>query len=409
VAVVDRLAALVGKPERRIVGLMSGTSMDGIDVALVRIRGAGLATRATLERFACVPYAAALRERLLAAAAGTPSPAAEFARLHFDVARAFAAAALAVLRDAALAPADVDAIGTHGQTLFHQGAGGGRDDPDAATWQAGSLPVIAALTGIVTIGDFRPADVALGGTGAPLVPYVDFLLRRSDREHRILLNLGGIANLTYLPAGADAGAVVAWDVGPANLVLDGLAQSLFGEACDRDGRRAARGHADPAWVASLLAEPYFQRSPPKSAGREEFGAGFVQRMIDSGRGRGAHGDDLLATAVEVAAGAVAAALRRPPLAGAPQDALYVAGGGGRNLTFVARLAALVSPLHVASIETLGFDPDAKEALDFAVLANETLHGHAANLPRVTGAERACVLGAIATCGMPPAALAREGP
>ena len=402
---IERWRACISKPERRIVGLMSGTSMDGIDVAVVRVRGSGFATRVELERFACVAYAPVLRERLLAAASGQPMPAAEHARLHFDVAAAFAAAVQETLVAAGIAAADVDAIGSHGQTLFHQGAGRGVYDPQAATWQAGSLPVLSALTGIATVGDFRPADVALGGTGAPLVPYVDFLLRRSASEHRIVLNLGGIANLTYLQAGGAAGDVLAWDVGPANLALDGLAQALFGEAFDRDGAHAARGTAHAAWVQALLAEPYFQRPAPKSAGREEFGAAYVARLRVAGRAHGASNEDLLATAVEVAAGAVAAALHAPPLAALPIDAAYVTGGGRRNATLMQRLAARLAPVRVDGIEALGFDGDAKEAIDFAVLANETLHGHAGNLVAVTGAERACVLGAIADCGATPRALA----
>jgi anhydro-N-acetylmuramic acid kinase len=277
-------------------------------------------------------------------------------------------------------------------------------DAEAATWQAGSLPVLSALTGIVTIGDFRPADVALGGTGAPLVPYVDYLLRRSAHESRILLNLGGIANLTYLPRGGSASDVLAWDVGPANLALDGVAQALFDEAFDRDGARAARGRADVDWVETLLAEPYFQRPAPKSAGREEFGVAYVARLVASGRARGLSGDDILATAVEVAAGAIARALHAAPLAGRPLDAVYVTGGGRRNATVMRRLAALVAPVRVGGIEALGTNPDAKEAFDFAILANETLHGHAANLTRVTGARRACVLGTLAACGMQPRVL-----
>lgn len=378
--------------------------MDGIDVAVVLVAGAGTATQATLEHFACVPYAPPLRARLLAAAAGAAMPAAEHARLHFEVAAAFAAATLDVVAGAGLAPADVDLIGTHGQTLFHRGAGNGVFDAEAATWQAGSLPVLSALTGIVTIGDFRPADVALGGTGAPLVPYVDYLLRRSADESRILLNLGGIANLTYLPRGGSANDVLAWDVGPANLALDGVAQALFDEAFDRDGARAARGRADVGWVETLLAEPYFQRPAPKSAGREEFGVAYVTQLVASGRARGLSGDDILATAVEVAAGAIARAVHAAPLADRPLDAVYVTGGGRRNATFMRRLAALVAPVRVGGIEALGTNPDAKEAFDFAILANETLHGYAANLTRVTGARRACVLGTLAACGMQPRAL-----
>ncbi len=392
------LRAIVEKPERRIVGLMSGTSMDGIDAALVRVRGSGLGCRVTLERFECRPYDAALRLRLLHAASGEPIAVGEFARLHAHVAAVFAEAALAVIGAAGLVPRDVDAIGTHGQTLFHHAPAPGPFDPERTTWQAGSLPVLAARTGILTVGDFRPADIAFGGTGAPLVPYCDFVLRRSATENRVLLNLGGIANLTYLPAGATAAAVCAWDVGPGNLVMDGLAQELLGEECDRDGAHAARGRVDHEWVASLLGDEYFRRAAPKSAGREQFGAGFVRRVLERAAGSGMSPEDLLATAVELTAGAVADALRRPPLGVGRVDTVYVTGGGRHNRTLMQRLTELVLPAALGGIEVLGVDPDAKEAVDFAVLANETLCGNSGNLPNVTGAQRACILGAIAWAG-----------
>ena len=401
---IEHLVQLAQKPSRRIVGLMSGTSMDGIDVAVVRVRGAGIDCQATLESFALVPYAAALRARLLRAAGGEALPSAEHARLHFEVAVAFADATLQVLGKAGIAVADVDAIGTHGQTLFHHVPRGGEFGPATATYQAGSLPVIAARTGIVTVGDFRAADVALGGTGAPLVPYCDFVLRRSATESRLLLNLGGIANWTLLPAGCTSDQVLAWDVGPGNLVLDGFAQELLGRECDQDGAEAARGTADAAWVQELLAAPYFAQPPPKSAGREEFGGGFVRQLLVDPRARGKTPQDLLATAVLLTARAVADALARPPVASARPQSLYVTGGGRRNRTLMDRLTALSAPVRVGGIEELGVNPDAKEALDFAVLANETLLGHAGNLPRVTGARRPCILGVVSCAGVAPRTL-----
>jgi anhydro-N-acetylmuramic acid kinase len=314
-----------------------------------------------------------------------------------------------VIAAAGLKPRDVDLIGTHGQTLFHQAAGSGTWQPGEASWQAGSLPAIAALTGIVTVGDFRAADIALGGTGAPLVPYVDFLLRRSPTESRILLNVGGIANLTYLRADGNAAEVLAWDVGPGNMVLDGLAQALLGLDCDRGGSHAAGGRADVAWVEELLADEYFARPHPKSAGREQFGASYVHRLLGQAGTRGLGSEDLLATAVELTACAVHRARSQAPLGALPVDALYVSGGGRHNATLMRRLVHLWAPIPVHGLDSLGIDPDAKEALDFAVLANETLHGHAGNLVRVTGAQRPCILGAIAVAGEAPAALGGPAP
>jgi anhydro-N-acetylmuramic acid kinase len=398
---IDALHEILSKPARRIVGLMSGTSMDGIDAALVLVHGAGTKTRVELETFACTPYSDALRQRLVRVAAGEPLPSAEHARLEFDVAASFAQAALEVVERSGHVVGDVDLIGSHGQTLFHHGGGAGVRGERDATWQAGSLPAIAALTGLVTVGDFRSADIALGGTGAPLVPYVDYLLRRSPTESRILLNVGGIANLTYLRAGCGPDSVVAWDVGPGNLVIDGLAQRLLGRDRDEDGGHAARGRADVDWVESLLEGDYFLRPAPKSAGREEFGAVYVEQLLAEARRRGVATDDLLATAVELTARGVATACARPPLAGQPVDAVYVTGGGRHNATLLGRLATLLHPVVVRGFESLGLDPDAKEAVDFAVLANETVHGHAGNLRQVTGASRACILGAIAVGGLSP--------
>lgn len=398
---LERLAALASKPERRIVGLMSGTSLDGIDAALVRVRGSGTHLAATLERFLCMPYEAGLRERLLLAASGEPIPSAEHARLHFQVAASFAKAALTVVQAACLRPQDIDAVASHGQTLFHHATGSGVIDAGAATWQAGALPVLSSLTGILAVGDFRSADVALGGTGAPLVPYCDWLLRRSATENRLILNLGGIANVTYLQAGGSQSDVLAWDVGPGNMVLDALASELLGQDHDANGAFAASGRVDAAWLESLLEDEYFLRGVPKSAGREQFGTDFVRRLQQEGERRGVHGADRMATAVALTAEAVARASKQPPLAGRALDAVYACGGGRRNATLLRELRQRLAPAAVGGIESLGVDPDAKEAFDFAVLANETLCGRATNLVQVTGAQRPCILGALSYAGWMP--------
>lgn len=402
---IERLVEIVRRPSRCIVGLMSGTSLDGVDAAVVRVTGSGATTAVELLHFACTPYEPVLRQRLLRAAAGEPMPAAEHARLHFMVAAAFADAALGAIAAAGLRPADVDCLGSHGQTVFHHAPGGGegRWTLERATWQAGSLPVLSARTGILAVGDFRSADVALGGTGAPLVPYVDALLRTSPTEHRVLLNVGGIANLTYLRAGGAIAGVVAWDVGPGNMISDALAQALFGVSHDPGGQHAARGRADASVVETFLEAPFFAHPAPKSAGREEFGAAAVQRLRELGSARHLGNEDLLATAIECTARAVALACAQAPLAGQPLDAVYVSGGGRHNATLLARLATLLQPVAVRGFETLGLDPDAKEAVDFAVLANEALHGRAANVLGVTGASRPCILGVFAPSGWSPRA------
>lgn len=394
--VIERLVAVARKPERLVIGLMSGTSMDGVDAALVRIRGGGMQLEVELERFHCHAYEGSLRERLLEVAAGAPRTAVEYAGLDFAVASSFAQAALQLLEAGGRDPADVDLVGSHGQTLAHRAPGAGV--PGGATWQAGSPSVLAALLGMPVIGDFRSADVALGGTGAPLVPLADYLLRRSPSESRMLLNVGGIANFTYLRAGGSADEVCGWDVGPGNMVLDGFARALLGRDMDVDGIEAAGGHPDLEWVEILLGDEFFSRQPPKSAGREEFGGAYVERLLHAGRARGLAPAALLATAVELTARGVVLACSQI----APQrvDALYVTGGGRRNGALMRRFAALLQPIRVRGLEELGLDPDAKEAVDFAVLANEALLGHAGNLTQITGAERPCILGTLALSGFP---------
>lgn len=395
---IDRLSILARKPERLVVGLMSGTSLDGVDAALVRIRGRGMSTQCELLHFHCHPYEHDLHSVLLAAASGQRLTALDLAALDFRVAATFAQAALLLLEGAGMPLAQVDLVGSHGQTLAHRAPGWGAWEPFVCTWQAGSGAAIAAQTGLPVVSDFRSADVALGGTGAPLVPYVDFLLRRSASESRLLLNLGGIANWTYLPAAGAIDDVLAWDLGPGNMLLDALAQALLASPIDVDGQTAAHGTPDTAWVAETLQGEFFQRPAPKSAGREEFGGPFVQRVLEQARRRGWNAADALATAVELTVQAVALAGRRPPLAEARIDALYVAGGGRHNATLMRRLGAELAPWRVDGFERLGFVAAAKEAVDFAVLANESLCGHAGNLPRVTGAERPCILGSFSLAG-----------
>lgn len=397
----QHLETLCRKPERLVVGLMSGTSMDGIDAALVRIRGAGIATEVQLVAFCCHAYEAGLRQRLWRAASGEACSALDWARLDFQVAASFAQAALAVVEEAGLPPQAVDFIASHGQTLAHRGGGSETWDPSATTWQAGNLNALSALAGLLVVGDFRTADVALGGTGAPLVPYVDFLLRRSASENRVLLNLGGIANVTYLPAGCDPNGVLAWDVGPGNMLLDAAAQSLCQQPFDPQGTLAASGSVDDVLLRDLLAHPFLARAAPKSAGREEFGGAYTSQVLESARRRQLAAADVLATLVQQSARAVAQALHQPPLAGKPLDCVYVTGGGRRNTTLMSALASHLTPVRLAGIEVLGVDADAKEAVDFAVLGNETLHGYAGNLTQVTGAQRPVILGALAAAGLAP--------
>jgi anhydro-N-acetylmuramic acid kinase len=398
--VISQLQALVDKPERLCIGLMSGTSMDGIDTALVRITGCGTATRVRLEAFSCQPYEQDLRERLEHLASGDAATALEWARLDHHIAQSFARAVLALLESVGVAIESVDFVASHGQTLAHH-AGFAQWDPLATTWQAGNANVLAALIGKPVLADFRSADVALGGTGAPLVPLVDWLLHRSATEDRVVLNLGGIANLTWLPAAGELRDTQAWDVGPANMLLDGLSQALLGSTHDEAGRVAAQGHPDTSWVEQLLHDEWFLARPPKAAGREQFGRHYRQTFQEHARQHDVPLADQMATAVELTVQSVARALQWLPIS--PSAVVYVTGGGRHNDTVMQRLSATM-PCRVAGLEELGVRIDAKEAVDFAVLGNEALHAHATNLIQVTGAQRPVVSACLALAGLQPRAL-----
>ncbi|HEV8673685.1 MAG TPA: anhydro-N-acetylmuramic acid kinase [Methylomirabilota bacterium] len=384
----DPLAALLALRDttpRRIVGLMSGTSADGIDAALVEIAGAGAATRARLLGFAASAYAPDLRGRILGAGEAT---AAEVTDLHYRLGEEFARAALMVIEPARRAGLAVHLVGSHGQTARHHPRAGTADGR-GATLQLAEPAVIAERTGLPVVADFRPRDVAAGGEGAPLVPLVDWLLFRAPGRRRACLNLGGIANITVLADRLED--VRAFDVGPANMPLDAVVSAWSGgiERFDRDGARAAGGRVEPRLLEELLAHPFLALPPPKSTGREAFGAAFVRPLLARFVGREA---DLLATLTRFVAEAVAGALRR--FVPASADEVLVSGGGARNRALMAALRETLAPAAVRSLEEVGMDPDAKEAVAFAVLANETLFGHPGNLPGVTGAAGPRVLGKI---------------
>lgn len=379
------LLALRALPRRRIVGLISGTSADGIDAALVEIQGPGDALDVRVLEFRTQPLDPALRARVLA----LPEACAdELLRVHYRLGEEFAAAALAVIEPARRRGLEVHLVGSHGQTARHHPRSA---DPvgRAATLQLGEPAVIAERTGLPVVADFRPRDVAAGGEGAPLVPLVDWLLFRRPGGRRGCLNLGGIANVTVVAERAED--VRAFDLGPANMPLDLVVQAWTGgrESFDRDGVRAAAGRPDPALVAELLAHPFLALPPPKSTGREAFGEAFVRPLLDRYGGREA---DLLASLTRFVAESVALGIRR--WVTGPLDEILVSGGGARNATLMAALGAALAPLPVRSIAETGMDPDAKEAIAFAVLAHETLFGRPGNLPAATGAAGPRVLGKI---------------
>jgi anhydro-N-acetylmuramic acid kinase len=391
---VERLEAIVAAEPRLVVGLSSGTSFDGIDAALISARGFGPELEVELLHFACAPFSDSMRTRI---ARSREASAEEVARLNFDLGVAFGDAALAAIAAAGLTPSDVHLVGSHGQTIYHEPPEGERT---GVTLQIGEADVIAARTGLVTVSDFRTADVAAGGSGAPLIPLADWLLFRDPDEVRLLVNLGGIANVTYVTP--EAAGLVAFDTGPGNALLDEILGLATGGAdrFDRDGERALRGRPDTRAVEEFLKHPYFSTAPPKSTGKETFGSEAVRDLARLAGHGGSIAeldvgavDSLLATAAAVTARSVRNAMRFLPEEPAIAR-VAVSGGGVRNGAVMSMLSELFAPCPVVSLSELGMDPDAKEAVGFALLANETVAGRAGNVPAATGAARPVVLGKL---------------
>lgn len=377
----------------RVVGLMSGTSGDGVDAALVDIRGTGHDLKVKPLAFVSCSYPAGLQQRILAASArGTVS---EICHLNVVLGEWFARAALRVIKQAGLDPAKIDLVGSHGQTIHHlpnevdePGIG-----PVRSTMQIAEPAVIAERTGIPTVANFRPRDMAAGGQGAPLTPYAHSVLLRDRKRSRLVVNLGGIGNVTYLPAGKGLEAVLAFDTGPGNMAMDGVVRRLTKgrETMDRNGRLAAKGKVAVGLLAKLLAHPYVKRAPPKSTGREEFGDAFVEQLLAAGKVHRLKPEDLLATCSLFTAITLGSARR---WLGGPVDEVIVGGGGVRNRVLMSNLSSVFSPVPVRTFESAGWESKAFEAVAFAVLAYQTFQGTCANVPAVTGAAHPVVLGTL---------------
>jgi anhydro-N-acetylmuramic acid kinase len=353
----------------KVAGIMSGTSLDGIDVAVVELP----AIRTV--KFYSVPYPAAIRARLLAVS-NAQTHTAEISRLNFELGELYAKAVLRAGK--------VDLIGCHGQTIYHQGR--------RNTLQIGEPAVLAERTGVPVVSNFRARDIAAGGQGAPLVPYVDYRLFRHPRRARIALNIGGIANITVIPPRAKPEDVIAFDTGPGNMVIDALVKEATAgkQNYDRGGRIAARGNVDRKLLADLLRDPYYRKRPPKSAGREQYGAEFIQRMKV---GQALSPANLIATATVLTAATIARAVEAFRPRNCATD-LIVSGGGVHNPQIMAHLSALLPEVAIATSTDFGVDADAKEAIAFAVLAYETWRGKPSNLPSATGARRSVPLGSV---------------
>lgn len=381
----------------KAVGLMSGTSGDGVDAALVELARSRKGLDIHVLAFHPLPYPRSLQERILAAS--TSGTVAEICHLNALLGEWFANAALGVIRTAGLRPKDIDIIGSHGQTVHHlpHGIKDARVGAIRSTLQIAEPAVIAERTGITTVADFRPRDIAAGGQGAPLTPGVHALVFRHPRRARLVVNLGGISNVTYLPRGKGVSGIMAFDTGPANMVLDGLMNRLTGGrvSMDRDGRLASRGRPDGRLLAKLLAHPYLSKQPPKSTGREIFGAPMVEELLAIQKARQLSIETLLATCSLWTAESVGTA-RRWIQGGI--DEVIVGGGGVRNRAIMTHLAEIFSPAPVISFDVLGWDSKAFEAVAFAILGYQTVMDQCGNVPAVTGASHPALLGCIVPGG-----------
>ncbi len=379
-----------------VAGVMSGTSADGINVALVRIQGRGFRSRLELLANYQFPYPDNVRRAVLAAMNAKAASAADLCRLNFLLGELYADAVRAAQRRARL---ECELVGCHGQTLYHQGDAKpflGRRI--ACTWQTGEAAIIAAKLGVPVVSDFRPADMAAGGKGAPLVPFLDYVLYRHRRYGRIVQNLGGIANLTAIPPRAQPQDVVAFDTGPGNMVIDAVTEHLFGRAYDRNGRLSARGEPIERALQQLIRHPFFGRRPPKTAGREQFGREFVREFLRLCRR--ADENDVVATATALTARSIGVAVRKfvlpllePPLR---FREFVVSGGGTKNTTLMRMIREELAPLklRVRTSDEFGLPAEAKEAAAFALLAYQTWRRLPSNVPSATGAARPAILGKL---------------
>lgn len=396
---IHRLTEIIKKPVRRIVGLMSGTSADGIDAALVEISGEGMDLKVQLAAFENTPYTDKIRKRIFELFCPMTATVDKVGYMNFLLGELYAQAVLSVIKKAGLAVTDVDAIGSHGQTIYHAPQTVTKDGYNICyTVQIGEGAVIAHRTGIVCISDFRVADMAAGGQGAPLVPYTEFILYRSPDKNILLQNIGGIGNITVIPAGCDVSRVTAFDTGPGNMVIDGMVEAFSGGRLHMDagGCIAGSGRINLKLLGLLTDDPYFSVPPPRTTGRGYFGSEYINRIFGYMKQYGISNEDGLATATYLTAWSISDAYRRFIREKCAADRLIIGGGGSYNPVLVDFIQ---QEMDVYGIETLiqediGFSSDAKEAVAFAILADRAIFGETNNLPGVTGAQSPVVMGKI---------------
>jgi len=389
------LQSICKKKERLIVGLMSGSSADGIDAALVKVSGSGKSTSIQTIAHDTLRFSGKIRELILKCSHPDTGRVDDICRLNSLLGELFAQAVIHIAKKADYELSQIDLIGSHGQTIHHLPSPEKISGVEVtSTLQIGEPSIIVERTGITTIADFRPRDMAAGGQGAPLVSYVDYLLFSHPEKSRVALNIGGIANITVLPAGSPAEEVLAMDTGPGNILLDQLIYMITGgkNRYDLDGKRASRGKVDQRILERLLEHPFLQKPPPKSTGREDFGEAYLHWIMEMGKGT--EWDNLITTLAEFTVRTIVNSLEMFVFPYHEIDELIVSGGGVRNFYIWHRLEESLPQQRMLISDDFSIPSDAKEAVAFAILANETLMGHEGNLPRATGARHRVILGKI---------------
>ncbi len=389
------------KRVRRIIGLMSGTSADALSAVIVEVEGHGLKTRVKVIKHGSYRYPQTLRDGIFGLFNPETSRVDKICGMNFALGLFYADCVLNLLDEADFEAEDIDLMGVHGQTVYH--------DPEIrdlygfrtrSTLQIGELAVLAERTGITTVGDFRKRDIAAGGEGAPLSAYMDYILHRDPRRNRVLQNIGGIANLTFIPAGASQEDVIAFDTGPGNMIIDAIVEHYTGGLLhyDEGGAIAARGRINRPLLMELLQDPYYLKAPPKTTGRERFGKGYALRLVRWAEERGLAFEDLVATATALTVETITAAYKGLILPRYSIDEVYVSGGGAKNKTMIEGLRMELKGVKVLEYDLLGIPSEAKEAVLMAILANEHIFGNPSNLRSATGADRYVVLGVLVPGG-----------
>lgn len=387
------LQQLFQKQKKYVVGLMSGTSADGVDTVIVEIKHNGVKTKLKQIAFHTYSYKPELKEFILKNSNCKTAKLDDIARLNILLGEIFADSALRLIRKVGLKPEDIDLIGSHGQTIQHlPGRKKMFGKNISATFQIGDPTIIAKRTGRVTVGDFRVADVAVGGSGAPLIPYFDYLMFRSKKISRALLNIGGIANITVIPKNAEQNDVFAFDTGPGNMIIDNFTMRLFGKPFDINGVIAHQGRIDLELLTRMLKHPYLKMKPPKSTGRESFGDRFIGQIFK--QTKNVSKENIITTVTEFTALSVYLSYLKFIKKKIQLDEILVSGGGVHNIYLMNAFQRYFGAIKVKAIESAGYSSDAKEAVCFAVLANETVSGNCSNLTGATGAKRQTILGKI---------------